>query len=249
MWANHINKSATVVRKENHQSMNSDQWHSPGGRNTPSASTSEPIPLGGRIFLRCFGAAGFVAKVLVVAFFATLIAGPLGFLFRGVSAEILQGYTWLAGAMLAIIGIPAGWIKFGREAKAPPVAGGTMEPASLRQRLLGGALIGTGMAVWGSCLLLLCWLSLGRCPLLPASWHEALTFSGVAVSSRAGSGYHMSGGGLWMPVLFVFGATFLGAVFGAILLAFLPGSVHWRNSPPGSVRHRSDPANNHDAFP
>ena len=220
--------------------MNINQWPGMENRNPQSDNPSDPIPLGGRIFLGCFGAMGFVAKVLVVAFFATLIAGPLGFLFPGVGAETLQGYTWVAGSIMAIIGIPAGWIKFGRESKPPPVPGAMGEPAGLGQRLAAGAAIGSITAMWGSCLLVLCWLSLERCPLLPPSWHEALAFSGAAVTSHTGSGYQFSGGGLWMPVLVVFGGTLLGAVLGAILLAFLRGSVHSRKLPPGSVPHRSD---------
>lgn len=222
--------------------MNTQEWRSAESQKQPG-SNRDPVSPVGRMLLAGFRAVGFLVKVLAVALAISMAAGQLagflGFLLPGVKSWQLSGYGWVTGAVLAIIGIPAGWVKlsFSNKSKASAAVerapgAATGEPAGLAGRMAAGALTGAFIFSFVAGMMVMCWFSLGRCPFLPESWKYALGMPAALTSSGGGAGIQLTGDDAWLPVQFILGALILGAVCGALLLiSFRGGRVIWRNGP------------------
>ncbi len=224
--------------------MNPNQSPDADSEYQPPPLQRGPVSPGGRMLLAGFRAVWFAVKVLMVALVISMAAGQfvglLGFFLPAVKSwqlSELSGYGWVAGAVLTIIGIPAGWVEVrsGNQSKTavekdPGTA--TFEPAGLAGRMAAGALFGAILFSFVAGMILLCWISLGRCPFLHDSWKQALRMPAALASSDGGAGIQLTGDDALLPVLFIFGALILGAICGAILLvSFRGGRVIWTKGP------------------
>ncbi len=225
--------------------MNPNQSPDADSEYQPPPLQRGPVSPGGRMLLAGLRPVWFAFKVLMVALAISLtvgqLVGLLGFFLPGVKtwqlSWQLSGYGWVAGAVLAIIGIPAGWVKVGfsnqsKTAVEKDPGTATFEPAGLAGRMAAGALFGAILFSFVAGLILLCWVSLGQCPFLHDSWKQALRMPAALASSDGGAGIQLTGDDALLPVLFIFGALILGAICGAILLiSFRGGRVVWTKGP------------------
>ena len=120
-----------------------------------------------------------------IAFLSVMSVAMLGWVHDAAST-----YAWYAGALLAAVGIPLGFVRFGfgrrlkpSEQVADEKTGTPVGPfASMFVGAFLGALLGGLLAFF----LLMIWASIALCPLAPASWRLDLlktisNFTGIIV--------------------------------------------------------------------
>ncbi|MBN2138394.1 MAG: hypothetical protein JW720_11360 [Sedimentisphaerales bacterium] len=126
----------------------------------------------------------------------------IGAMFGGALGERGKHWGWIVGAIVALIGVPAGQVSFGSKISHPPwrprplppdPEPAVSEPRAHKDRpiwvtreamfgALGGALLGMFL---GFLVLVPCWFSISMSPFAPKGWAESVSYTDPAESRDA----------------------------------------------------------------
>ena len=169
-----------------------------------------------------------IAKYLFMILLAGLVGGMAGNFIDaalGARTATARQWGWIAGALIAAIGYPLGYVTYGGKKKSLPfkfserTTTGRARWRGRRQKQLGvwkstwsGALAGLILGLLLGAALVMVWFSIGLSPFAPEGWLGAST-SRASVGPVSGIGVHTRNP---MPVVLIFGSGGALAVVGGV---------------------------------
>jgi hypothetical protein len=132
--------------------------------------------------------------------FAIAFVSVLGALVLGLFPHEVRQWGWLAGALLAVVGYPVGWVSF-PDFKARKMTRAEQEADERRPRKhlgpvagsLVGILIGVILGLLVGFVLIVFWLSLALSPFTPDTWREGMHVGFLSVSMTSWTGLALLG--------------------------------------------------------
>lgn len=186
--------------------------HDSDGEHQCNHTPSQPVSRGGVtcgwFIIKCVG---YIFSILIIGLLGALVAGGL--------EHHVRRWAWVAGAALAAIGYPLGWVKvsFGKVTKgAKPAAKSPDAEKEWRQAgwlhaIFAGIILGLIAGVLVGFVVLIILLSLALSPFTPDSWREGLAVGYLHVSSAS-----------WFP-LKLLGITAASFVAAGVILCMVFG--------------------------
>jgi hypothetical protein len=148
---------------------------------------------------------GYVFGIALLSLVAVMAFGWLG--------ETIRDIAWCGGALLALVGLPVGWVRFGWVKRGDPPSESENDrgkvvglPGSILIMGLIGLFFGVVMALFAAVV----WLSWAVSPFAPASWREGVALGIFSVSAHHPLLWQLLGG-------IVAGFVILGLILGVVL--------------------------------
>lgn len=176
----------------------------------------EPSSLGDWLVWLVFQAIGYSFMIALLG----LIGGMFGGMFGGAFGQNASRWGWIAGALLAAVGYPLGWIRVGNgrlhkrsraeheeEERRPGKQMGPLKGG------FAGLFIGAILGIVVGMVVIVYWLSIALSPFAPASWREGMppdlfAFPGPAKHALTVLGWTIGGFAVVFLFLGMFGQIY-----------------------------------------